>query len=138
MFGYTAEEVAGQPISLILSIGQQEEMDLVVSRLWRGEPVAPFESVRLTKDGRQLYVSVAVSPVTSPAARPTAASAIFRDITELKRARQALEEETRRKDEFLALLGHELRNPLAPLRTSLDVLRTKGARRGAQAGRPWR
>jgi len=127
MFGYTAEEVAGQPISLILSIGQQEEMDLVVSRLWRGEPVAPFESVRLTKDGRQLYVSVALSPVTSPAARPTAASAIFRDITDLKRARQALEEETRRKDEFLALLGHELRNPLAPLRTSLDVLRTKGA-----------
>jgi CheY-like chemotaxis protein len=56
-----------------------------------------------------------------------AASAIFRDITDLKRARQALEEETRRKDEFLALLGHELRNPLAPLRTSLDVLRTKGA-----------
>jgi two-component system CheB/CheR fusion protein len=127
MFGYTAEEATGQPISLILSAGQQQELDDLAVRLRNGEAVAPFESVRRRKDGQPLHVSVAISPVMSPAARPVAASAVFRDIGDLKRARQALEEETRRKDEFLALLGHELRNPLAPLRNSLDILRTQGA-----------
>ena len=64
--------------------------------------MAPFESVRFAKDGRELAVSVAVSPVHDPNGRLVGASAIFRDISALKRARQALEEETRRKDEFLA------------------------------------
>jgi two-component system CheB/CheR fusion protein len=127
MFGYTAEEASGQHVSLILSEGQQEELDEVAVRMRKGEPLAPFESVRRAKDGRQLDVSVAISPVRNPAARPMAASAIFRDIGDLKRAQQALENETRRKDEFLALLGHELRNPLAPLRNSVDILRTQGA-----------
>ena len=127
MFGYSAEEAIGQPMNLIMAPDQKDELQEVARKLHRGEPVAPFESVRLRKDGRQVAVSVAISPVKSADGMLVGASAIFRDITDLKRVRQALEEEARRKDEFLALLSHELRNPLAPLRNSLDILRTEGA-----------
>jgi two-component system CheB/CheR fusion protein len=127
MFGYSAEEAIGQPISLIASPQQQDDMGAVVRHARQGEPVAPFESLRLTKDGRELAVSVGISPVWDWTGRLVGESAIFRDITELRRAHRALEEEGRRKDEFLALLGHELRNPLAPLRNAADIMRTPAA-----------
>ena len=55
--------------------------------------------------------------------RIVGASKVARDITERKRAEEAIREADRRKDEFLALLAHELRNPLAPLRNGLEVMR---------------
>ena len=127
MLGYTAEEAIGRPVTLITSGTQDDEVAQVSQKVRAGQPVAPYESMRLRKDGRQVSVSVTVSPVRAAGGKLVGASAIFRDITELKRARQALEEEARRKDEFLALLSHELRNPLAALRNSLDVLRTGAA-----------
>jgi two-component system CheB/CheR fusion protein len=127
MFGYTEEEAVGQRMSLIAGAAQEDELERAAARLREGEAVPPFESLRFTKDGRQLAVSVALSPVRDPDGRLVGTSAIFRDISSLQRARQALEEETRRKDEFLALLGHELRNPLAPLRNAVDIIRTSGA-----------
>jgi two-component system CheB/CheR fusion protein len=123
MFGYAAEEAAGQHISLILSPDEQREMDEAAAQLRKGEAVAPFESARRTKEGRALHVSVAISPVMGEAGRAVAASAVFRDIGDLERAREAAEEEARQKDEFLAILGHQLRNPLAPLRNCLDLVR---------------
>jgi PAS domain S-box-containing protein len=127
LFGYTAEEAVGQPMTTLISSARQDDLDQIAARVGEGAPVAPFESVRLTKDGRTVSVSAAFSPVFSSEGKLLGSSAIFRDITDLKRARQALEEDTRRKDEFLALLGHELRNPLAPLSNSLEVLRTDSA-----------
>ena len=58
---------------------------------------------------------------------------ISRDITERKRTEQALREADRRKDEFLAMLAHELRNPLAPIRNALQLLRLRGATGGRRA-----
>jgi PAS domain S-box-containing protein len=127
MFGYTAQEAVGQTISLIASARQDDELARVAARLREEGPMAPFESVRFTKGGRELAVSVAVSRVHDAGGRLVGASAIFRDITDLTRTRQALQQETRRKDEFLALLGHELRNPLAPLRNAVDIVATPGA-----------
>jgi two-component system CheB/CheR fusion protein len=130
MFGYTAEETVGQPMSLLVPSSHEDELDHIAARLGREEPIAPFESVRRTKDGRNVSVSVAISPVKNSAGRVVGASAIFRDVTDLKRARQVLEEEARRKDEFLALLGHELRNPLAPVRNAVDIIRSQGLGEG--------
>ena len=58
---------------------------------------------------------------------------IVRDVTERKRAEEALREADRRKNEFLAMLSHELRNPLAPIRNGLHILRRAAARRRAGA-----
>jgi two-component system, chemotaxis family, CheB/CheR fusion protein len=130
MFGYSEAEAVGKPLSLIASPAPEGEMERVADRLRHGESVRPFESVRLTRDGRELAVSVAISPVRDAGGRLLGVSAIFRDVSDLNHARQELEEQTRRKDEFLALLGHELRNPLAPLRNAVEILRAQGAGEG--------
>jgi CheY-like chemotaxis protein len=64
-----------------------------------------------------------VSPVRNAAGKIIGASKVARDITDRKQAEAALREADRRKDEFLATLAHELRNPLAPIRNSLHILR---------------
>jgi two-component system CheB/CheR fusion protein len=131
MFGYSANEALGSPMSLMVppdGIAQVNEMH---ERVKLGESIPPFESVRLARDGRRIDVSVAISPIRDEAGHPVGASAIFRDISDLKRAQLALEQEAREKDQFLAILSHELRNPLAPIRTSLDLLRSGPGRQGA-------
>jgi PAS domain S-box-containing protein len=123
LFGYTAEEAVGQPITLIIPPERHDEERAILSRLARGERIEHFETVRLAKDGRRLDISLTISPVRDDAGHVIGASKVARDITERKRAEAALREADRRKDEFLALLAHELRNPLAPLRNGLQEMR---------------
>jgi two-component system, chemotaxis family, CheB/CheR fusion protein len=125
MFGYSEAEAIGSPISLIVPPDQMELVEEVHARLRRGEVVLPFESVRVARDGRRLDVSAAVSLLKDAGGRVVGASMILRDITELKRTQQALRRELNARDRFLALLSHELRNPLAPLRTSLELLKER-------------
>jgi len=74
---------------------------------------------------REFMMTIAPIATTAPATpRPTRVLVTMADITERKRMEQALRETDRQKDEFLATLAHELRNPLAPLRSSVDLLRT--------------
>src|SRR6185295_8862354 len=94
--------------------------------LRRGERIDHFETVRVARDGRQVHVSLTVSPVRAADGRVVGASKVARDITDRKRAEEQLREADRRKTEFLATLAHELRNPLAPLRNGLEVLRLAG------------
>ncbi|HEU5074567.1 MAG TPA: ATP-binding protein, partial [Polyangiaceae bacterium] len=75
------------------------------------------------KDGSHIDVSVTVSPIRSDDGRVVGASAIGRDITERKRAEKRLAEADRQKDQFLAMLGHELRNPLAAVRNATELLK---------------
>jgi len=90
--------------------------------LRRGERIDHFETIRVAKDGRLLDISLSVSPVRDDSGRVIGASKVARDITERKRSEAALRDADRRKDEFLATLAHELRNPLAPIRHSLEIL----------------
>ena len=89
----------------------------------RVERIEHFETVRVTKDGRLIDVSLTVSPVRNASGEIIGASKVARDITQRKEAEAALREADRRKNEFLAILAHELRNPLAPIRNSLHILR---------------
>jgi signal transduction histidine kinase len=94
-----------------------------LARLRRGERIEHFETIRVTKDGRRIDISLSVSPIRNPDGKIIGASKVARDITQRKRTEAALREADRRKDEFLATLAHELRNPLAPIRNSLHILR---------------
>jgi PAS domain S-box-containing protein len=126
MFGWTEDEAVGQRITLIIPEERLPEEDDVLARLRRGERINHFETVRRTKDGRLLDVSLTVSPIRNAAGRVVGASKIARDISErraFERIRQVLLEHeqearaeaealSRSKDQFLATLSHELRTPL--------------------------
>jgi PAS domain S-box-containing protein len=130
LFGYTADEAVGRPINLIIPPERQDEERSILERLRRGERVEHFETVRVAKDGRRIDISLTVSPLFDEDGQVTGASKIARDITERKQSEMMLRAADRRKDEFLALLAHELRNPLAPLRHGLQVLRLAGGDAG--------
>ncbi|HEX3450756.1 MAG TPA: PAS domain S-box protein, partial [Isosphaeraceae bacterium] len=123
LFGYTRDEAVGRSIKLIVPPELLDEESRILERLERGERIDTLETVRVTKQNRRVEVSLTISPVRDSSGRVIGASKIARDNSERKRVEEALREADRRKDEFLALLAHELRNPLAPLRNGLEVMR---------------
>ena len=86
IFGYTAEEMIGRPMSQLAVPGQQEDMTWILDRVRNGERIDHYETVRQTKDGRVIFVSLCVSPIRDNAGKIVGASKIARDITERKRS----------------------------------------------------
>jgi PAS domain S-box-containing protein len=123
LFGYTPEEAIGRSITMIIPPERQDEERLILERLRRGGRVDHFETERVAKDGRRIDISLTISPIRNPSGQVIGASKVARDITEKKQAERELREADRKKDDFIALLAHELRNPLAPLRNGLQVMR---------------
>ncbi|HEY7887759.1 MAG TPA: PAS domain S-box protein [Steroidobacteraceae bacterium] len=123
LFGYAPEEITGKPITTIIPLELQAEEAEILARLRRGERVDHFETVRVTKDGRRIDVSLTISPIRGADGEIIGASKIVRDITERRRAERLLREADRQKDEFLATLAHELRNPLAPICAAAELLK---------------
>jgi PAS domain S-box-containing protein len=130
LFGYSAEEAIGQPMLLIIPAERQHEEPEILARLRRGEQVDHFETVRVRKDGTRLDISLTISPVRDTSGRIVGASKIARDITEDKRVHEELRLADRRKSEFLAMLAHELRNPLAPIQNTVEILARIGGEDG--------
>ena len=122
IFGYAADEAIGRHVTLIIPQERRAEEDMVLARIRQGLKVDHFETVRRRKDGAAIEISLTVSPILDASGRVIGASKIARDITERKRAEAALREADRRKDEFIATLSHELRNPLAPIRNAIELL----------------
>jgi PAS domain S-box-containing protein len=123
IFGYQADEIVGKSIDILLPDDRKEEEQVILGKLRAGESLDHFESVRVRKDGREIFVSATISPIRDSSGKIIGASKIVRDITERKQAEARLADEDRRKDVFLATLAHELRNPLAPLQSAVGVLR---------------
>ncbi len=129
LFGYKAEEMIGQPILRIIPPDRQGEETEVLRRIRRGQRVEPFETLRVRKDGSLVDVSLCISPIRDGAGKVVGASKVARDITERKRAAEALEaakvaaeRANQAKDDFLALLSHELRTPLTPALVAASYL----------------
>src|SRR5690348_3381832 len=123
LFGYEPAEIVGKPITMIIPPELRAEEDEIIARLRRGERVDHFETVRVARDGRRIDVSLTISPIKGEDGEIIGASKIARDITERKRAETLLREADRQKDEFLATLAHELRNPLAPICAAAELLK---------------
>jgi two-component system CheB/CheR fusion protein len=135
MFGYRAEEAIGKSITLIVPPDRRDEEKQILEILRRGERVYHNETVRIGKDSRRIDVSLTISPVHNKAGKIVGASKIARDITERNQATEALRNADRRKDEFLAMLAHELRNPLAAVSSAVDLLGMPGGEKHLDSGR---
>ncbi|MEO8754996.1 MAG: PAS domain S-box protein [Casimicrobiaceae bacterium] len=126
LFGYTAEEAIGQSVTMLIPPECLDEEPRILDRVRRGERIQHFETVRRRKDGTKIDISLRVSPIVDGQHRIVGASKTARDITARKRKEEELSNSDRRKTEFLALLAHELRNPLAPLANAVQIMRIAG------------
>ena len=90
LFGYTAQEAIGRPITMLIPPDRQHEEPEILARLKRGESVNHFETVRLRKNRSPLEISLTISPIKDATGRVIGASKIARDITERKQAEDAL------------------------------------------------
>ena len=88
MYGYAANEVIGRSMEIVVPPDRLEEFRTVYDRLGRGEDVAPFETERMTKDGRRLEVALRLSPIRDQTGAVVGFSGIGRDITERRRAEE--------------------------------------------------
>jgi PAS domain S-box-containing protein len=95
LFGYTAAEAVGRPVTLIIPPERLDEEPAILQRLRRGERVEHFETVRVARDGRRLDISLTISPLRDSDGRIIGASKIARDITARKRAEATLREQAR-------------------------------------------
>ena len=96
IFGYTAEEVVGKHITLIIPPDHRDEEAGILARLRKGERIDHFQTVRMRKDGTTLDVSLSISPVRDATGKVIGASKVARDITAQKRAQQAARESEER------------------------------------------
>jgi PAS domain S-box-containing protein len=137
LLGYSAKELLGKEL---WEIGRFQDIEAsrAAFRQLQEKHYLRYEDLPLeTRDGRTAYVEF-VSNVYR-VENHTVIQCNIRDISDRKRAEEALREADRCKDEFLALVAHELRNPLAPLRHAIQVMRLKGTKdRDVQVPARWR
>lgn len=115
MFGYTAEEMIGQPVFRLIPDNLLNDATAMLDKLNKGEHIDTFETQWRTKANLLTYVSVSVSHVHDVDGNIIGLSEIVRDITEKK-------QEEIRKNDFIAIVSHELKTPLTSLRSYIQVL----------------
>lgn len=120
LFGYSSAEAIGQTVMLIVPEDHRDEEADIISRLRRGERIAPFETVRRTRAGDCIDIELTVSPVRSASGRIVGASTIARDISE--RRRQAAAQEL-----VLREMDHRIKNLLAVVQSLISVGRRRAA-----------
>ena len=126
IYGYTAEEVVGQPISVLIPSDRPDELPGILARLARGERIEHYRTRRARKDGKIIDVSVTISPVRTESGEIIGASAIARDVTA---EQQAMKDAIRLREEFISVAAHELRTPLTTVYARLQLVERRLARK---------
>lgn len=124
LFGWKSAEVLGKQLPIVPR-DKVEEFERFQERAARGEAFYNVETFRRTKAGMLVHVSLSAAPLYENG-KVTGIMKIMSDVTARLKAEDALRNAGRAKDEFLATLAHELRNPLAPLRNAIEILRLQG------------
>src|SRR5215831_19354459 len=127
ILGFKEGEIVGQPFARIFTpedVAQdQPELEL---RVAADKGRVEDERWHVRKDGTRFWASGVVTPLWDENGTLRGFAKILRDITERKKTEEELADANRRKDEFLAMLGHELRNPLAPALNAVQILERQG------------
>ena len=122
LFGYTAEEIIGRPVTLLIPPDRLEEEPRIIARLKAGERVDHFETIRRRKDGTLLDISLTISPVRDAKGNIIGASKIARDITERRHAEAEILRANRDLEQFAFSASHDLQEPLRSLKIYSELL----------------
>lgn len=124
IFGYRAEEMIGQPILRIIPPELQDDEKRILEKLRRGERIEHFETVRVSKSGKRIDVSLTISPVKDDTGRVIGAAKVARDISDRKRTDEQLRraEKLAAAGQLAASIAHEINNPMQALTNLLSLI----------------
>jgi PAS domain S-box-containing protein len=124
MYGYTAAEMLGQSISILSPKDRPDEIPKILETIRRGETVQHYETVRVSKDGHLLIVSISVSPIRDSEGVIVGASVIARNITEQKRAQEQLRQSQKMEavGRLAGGVAHDFNNVLGIITACTDLL----------------
>jgi PAS domain S-box-containing protein len=126
--GWREEEAKGERLSTVFQIVNEDTRQPVANPVLRALQEGAIvgltnHTLLIARNGIEQPIDDSAAPIRDEQGQVLGAVMVFRDVTERRRAEQALRDVDRRKDEFLATLAHELRNPLAPVRNAVELLR---------------
>lgn len=130
LYGYTAEEIVGKPVSVLMPADREDDFPNIMRELKEGRKVDHYETRRKTKDGRVIDVSITVSPIKDASGKVIGASKIARDISE------QIEYQKRRED-FVSAASHELKTPITTQKVYEGLLKNLMEKNGDQEYLPY-